>query len=189
MTVIRDKYYASHKPYEQLQTLFPPTAPNNPPKHHIFNSEIPAYSRPLSTSFIAAEIKDKPTPLPRRTIPFTSISVHDTEWTLEHLERPASYSVDKQNHVIIAKNANDEIIASICDTGIRFPMSVCDDEEHLYILCAPTLVKVNKFSGKKVNEICVHPGNAKVGMSADNLRVTDEIGEKEALYTMDLHEC
>ena len=66
-------------------------------------------------------------------------------------------------------------------------MSVCDDEEYLYILCAPTLVKVNKVSGKKVNEVCVQPGNARVVETADSLKVTDEIGENESLYSKDLH--
>ena len=183
---IREKYAASHKPTEQLVTMYPMITQSKPAEHHVLNSEAPNYTRPISAYQNPVEIQGKPIPLPRRAKPYSSISVNDTEWTLEHLERPASYSVNKLNNVIIAKNANDEVIATICDTAIRFPMSVCDDEEYLYIVCAPTLVKVNKFSGKKVNEVCLQSGNAQVDLRDDSLRVTDEVGEKETSYTLDL---
>ena len=102
-------------------------------------------------------------------------------------EEPAtSFIVDRDNSVILAKNAKGDTIVSFCDPTIRYPSSLCFDEEHLYVITEPTLVKINIITGKKVNQTPLTIAQAKVTHTRDGVRVFDQRSSIETVYSTDL---
>ena len=104
----------------------------------------------------------------------------------ECVEPPTSFAADKDNSVILAKNASGETIATFCDPNIRYPSSLCYDEQHLYVITAPTLAKINKITGKKVNQIPLSIAQAQVNCTRNSVRVFDQRSSTETVYNTDL---
>ena len=125
--------------------------------------------------------RDRPMPMPRMTRAPKHVFL-DTEC----VEPPASFVPDRENSVILAKNASGETIASLCDPSIKYPYSLCYDEEYLYVLTAPTLAKINKTTGKKVNQVPLSISQAQVNCTRDGLRVFDHRNSTETVFSTDL---
>ena len=105
----------------------------------------------------------------------------------ECAEPPASFIADIDNDVILAKDAKGETIITFRDPNIRYPSSLCYDEEHLYVVTAPTLVKINKSTGMKVNQIPLENSVAQVNYTRDGVLVVYyQKSSMENVYSTDL---
>ena len=105
----------------------------------------------------------------------------------ECVEPPTSFAADIDNDVILARNASGETIASLCVPNIRYPSSLCYDEQHLYVITAPTLAKINKITGKKVNQIPLEIAQAQVNYTRDGVHVVCyQQSPTENVYSTDL---
>ena len=101
--------------------------------------------------------------------------------------KPSHYTVDKDKQIILAKNKKDEVIGQIRDSSIKYPISVCDDEECLYVLCAPTLVKFNKRDGRIVSDVSLTIELNKVEFCEGRLRILDLSDGVKNIFTTDLN--
>eukprot|EP00800_Vazella_pourtalesii_P004271 TRINITY_DN145_c0_g1_i15.p1 TRINITY_DN145_c0_g1~~TRINITY_DN145_c0_g1_i15.p1 ORF type:complete len:863 (+),score=101.55 TRINITY_DN145_c0_g1_i15:42-2591(+) len=126
--------------------------------------------------------RDRPMPMPRMTRAPKHVFL-DTEC----VEPPASFVPDRENSVILAKNASGETIATHHDPTIKYPSSLCHDEEHLYVITAPTLVKIDKATGKKVQQLPLKIPLGEVIRTMDGIHVVYyQRSASETMYSTDL---
>ncbi|KAI6657310.1 hypothetical protein LOD99_58 [Oopsacas minuta] len=179
---IRDQYAAIPLP------IFDPKAPlplTTLPilERHLYSAtattlspETRGISNPFYPGIETADFAKRPMPMPRH--PKSTLLVHP-ETVIA-----ASYCVDTENSIIVAKNSKGDTVSTICNTSIKFPCSVCDDEESIYVLCAPKLVKINKFTNESVKEVPLQIPHSKIRVTTDGLSVIN--GGLESVYSFDL---
>eukprot|EP00800_Vazella_pourtalesii_P004272 TRINITY_DN145_c0_g1_i16.p1 TRINITY_DN145_c0_g1~~TRINITY_DN145_c0_g1_i16.p1 ORF type:complete len:857 (+),score=109.51 TRINITY_DN145_c0_g1_i16:42-2573(+) len=124
---------------------------------------------------------DRPMPTPRVLHSSKHVFLKECE------EPPSSFFPDRDRSVILAKNASGETIATHHDPTIKYPSSLCHDEEHLYVITAPTLVKIDKATGKKVQQLPLKIPLGEVIRTMDGIHVVYyQRSASETMYSTDL---